>query len=171
MNNFNLSEIEKFVAKIQKNPKQAKVYKRIAGVWNLREGKPQFTAQVEYAKGKTTLKADPPVLLGGWGNNPDPIQYFLYGLSACFAATFVTSATREGVRLTKLEVTSETVMNMRRYFGISKEPITKKIKLTVVADGPSRNVIKKLLKVTYDRCPGVEWVTRKIPLEIELKNQ
>ncbi len=170
MNNIALARIEEFATAVEKSAKRAIVSKRVSGAWELQEKKPQFTAKVEYAKGKTEFKAEAPVMLGGWGNNPDPIQYFLFGVASCFAATVAVNASREGIKLTKLEVTAETQMNMRKYLGLSKDRITENIKLNVVARGPSQQVLKKLLKVSQERCPGVEWVTSKIPLEVKLKS-
>lgn len=168
MNNVNTEEIKKFVSILKKDPSQGKKNKRITGKWVFEEGKPQFSAKIEFAKGSIVANTELPTFAGGWGTSPDPIQYCLYGLAACFAVTFAATAASEGIQLTKLEVTAENWMDLRKQLGLSKDNIIQKVKFTVLADGASRKKLEKLLKLTEERCPGTECVTRKIPLEVEL---
>jgi len=151
MNNINIQEVKRFVAAIEKDPAQAKKAKCVTGSWVLEEGKPQFISTVKYPKGSILLQSELPSFAGGWGTSPDPIQYCLYGLAACFAVTFVATATSEGVELKRFEVSAE------------------KVKFTVHAEGASRETLEKILKLAEERCPGTECLTQKIPLEVELK--
>ncbi len=167
MNNVNVQEMEGFVSTIQEDPAQAKKEKRVTGSWLFQEGKPQFVSTIEYAKGNVVLNAELPPFAGGWGTSPDPVQYCLYGLAACFASTFAAAATSEGVRLTKLEVSAESWMDLRKQMGLSGDNIMEKVKFTVVAAGASRNELERLVNLTKERCPGVECITRMIPLEVE----
>ncbi|OHE16296.1 MAG: hypothetical protein A2X96_03385 [Syntrophobacterales bacterium GWC2_56_13] len=170
MNNVNLPEMQKFVATIRKDPTQAKKNKRVTGSWILEEGKPQFVSTLEYAKGRVVLSAELAPFAGGWGTSPDPIQYCLYGIAACFAVTFAATAASEGIRLTNLEVTAENWMDLRKQMGLASENIVDRVKFTVNADGASRDKLEKLMTLAKERCPGVECITRTIPLELELKN-
>ena len=169
MNNVNIKEMEKFVELISNDSSQAKKNKKVSGSWNFEEGKPQFVSNVEFNKGKINLNCELPPFAGGYGTSPDPIQYCLYGLAACFAVTFDASATKEGINLSKLDVTAENWMDLRKQMGVSKDNIIQKVKFTVHAEGASKDVLMKILKMTEERCPGTECVTRIIPLEIELK--
>ncbi len=92
MNNVNMQDIEKYVSTIEKDAFLAKKNKRVTDSWVFKEGKPQFISTVEYPNGKVVLKTELPSFAGGWGNSPDPIQYCLHGLPACFAGTFATTA-------------------------------------------------------------------------------
>ena len=168
-NNVNAQEIQKFVEAVENDPSQAKKNKRVTGSWSFEHGKPQFVSTVEYSKGNVALKTELPPFAGGWGTSPDPIQYCLHGLAACFAVTFAATATSEGVELKKLEVTAENWMDLRKMIGLSKDNIIEKVKFTVHAEGASQDVLQKILKLTEERCPGTECVTRSIPLEAELK--
>lgn len=168
MNNVNVREIKKFVSTLKKDPSQAKKNKRVTGNWVFEQEKPQFRAKIEFAKGYQMVNAELPAFAGGWGTSPDPIQYCLYGLAACFAVTFAATAANEGVKLTKLEVTAENWMDLRKQLGLSKKNIIEKVKFTVSAEGASRKILEKVIKLTEQRCPGTECVTRKIPLEVEL---
>ncbi len=169
MNNVNVQEMERFVAAIQEDPAQAKKDKRVTGSWVFEQGKPQFVSTIEYAGGNVVLNAELPPFAGGWGTSPDPVQYCLYGLAACFAAMFVASATGEGIQLTRLEVTVENWMDLRKQMGLANENIIDKIRFTVHAEGASRDDLDRVLNLTKERCPGAECLTRSIPLEVELK--
>lgn len=171
MNNVNLPEMQKFVAAIQKDPGLAKKNKRVTGSWSLTEGTPQFSAVLEYPKGKATVNVELPPFAGGWGTSPDPIQTCLSGLAACLAVTYAAVATSEGVKLTKLEVTAENWMDLRKQMGISKDNIIDRVKFTVEAGGADRKTLQRILDIAESRCPGTECVTRAIPLTTELVAQ
>ncbi|MBI3051747.1 OsmC family protein [Candidatus Woesearchaeota archaeon] len=166
MNNVNSAEMQRFAAAAIANPSQAKKSKKVSGEWVFEEGKPQFKSTVEYAKGKLELKAELPPFAGGWGTSPDPIQYCLYGLAACFAVTFAATAASEKIELRKLHVTAENWMDLRKQMGISKDNIIEKVRITVAAEGPDSETIQRLTRLTEERCPGTECVTRSIPLEV-----
>ena len=169
MNNVNVQEMERFVSTIRKDPAQAKKQKRVTGTWSFEQGTPQFASTIEHAQGKVVLNAELPPFAGGWGTSPDPVQYCLYGLAACFAAVFMATASNEGVRLTKLEVTAENWMDLRKQMGVADGNIIEKCRLTVHAEGASRDDLDRVTALTKERCPGVECLTRPIPLEVELR--
>ena len=109
-----------------------------------------------------------PPFAGGGGNNPDPIQYCLYGLAACFASTLAATATSEGVALKTLKVTAMNKVDLRKQLGLSEEPIIQNVRLQVkVESEASGNLIEKIVKLAQKRCPGIECVTRSIPLRVE----
>lgn len=168
MNNVNVGEMQKFVAALTKDASLGKKNKRVTGLWSLTEGTPQFSAQLEYPKGKSTVNVELPPFAGGWGTSPDPIQVCLSGLAACFAVTYAAVATAEGVKLTKLQVTAENWMDLRKQMGISKDNIIERVKFTVQAVGADRKTLERLVKLAEERCPGSECVTRAIPLETVL---
>jgi uncharacterized OsmC-like protein len=168
INNVNTAEIAKFVETIRKDPSQAKKHKVVTGRWAFEAGKPQFNVELEFPKGKVRLSTELPGFAGGWGTSPDPIQYCLQGLAACFAVTFAATASSEGIALTGLEVTAENWMDLRKQMGVSKDNIIERVKFTVKCDGPSRSVVERLVKLTEERCPGTECVTRSIPLSVEV---
>jgi uncharacterized OsmC-like protein len=169
MNHINVQEMEKFVAAIEKDPAQAKKSKCVTGSWVFEQSEPQFVSTVKYPKGSVAFKAELPPFAGGWGRSPDPIQYCLYGLAACFAGTFMATATNEGVELKRLEVAAENWMDLRKQMGLTEDKIIERVKLTVRAEGASQEVLKKILKLAEERCPGTECLTQKIPLEVELE--
>jgi len=168
MNNVNVKEMERFVAAIQEDAAEAKKTKCVSGSWVFEEGRPQFVSTLEYAKGNTVLKSELPPFAGGWGTSPDPVQYCLYGLAACFAATFAAPATGEAIELKRLEVTAENWMDLRKMMGLSSDDMIEKVKFTINAEGAPRYQLEKVLALAQERCPGMECVTRSLPLEVEL---
>lgn len=168
MNNVNGGEMQKFATALRADPSLAKKNKRVTGSWSFAEGTPQFSAQLDYPKGSAVVKVELPSFAGGWGTSPDPIQVCLSGLAACFAVTYAAVATSEGVALTKLQVTAENWMDLRRQMGVSKDNIIERVKFTVEAAGAPREALLRLVKMAEERCPGTECVTRAIPLTTEL---
>src|SRR5688572_30255649 len=168
VNNVNVPEMQKFVAALSKDAALGRKNKRVTGSWDFTEGQPQFSASLEYPQGKATVQVELPPFAGGWGTSPDPIQVCLSGLAACFAVTFAAAATSEGVKLTKLQVTAENWMDLRKQMGLTKDNIIERVKFTVQAEGADRATLQRLLKLAEERCPGSECVTRSIPLETVL---
>lgn len=168
INNVNAAEMEKFVTALKADAQLGRKNKRVTGSWSFTEGTPQFTVPLEFPKGKATVNVELPPFAGGWGTSPDPIQVCLSGLAACFAVTFAAVATSEGIRLTKLQVTAENWMDLRKQMGLSKDNIIQRVKFSVEAAGADRAILARLLKLAEERCPGSECVTRAIPLETVL---
>jgi uncharacterized OsmC-like protein len=168
VNNVNVAEAQRFVTQLKADPSLGKKNKRVTGRWDFTEGKPQFSAPLEFPKGKATVHVELPPFAGGWGTSPDPIQTCLAGLAACFAVTYAAAATMEGVALSRLEVTAENWMDLRKQMGLTKDHIIERVKFTVVAEGAPRPVLERLLNLAEERCPGSECVTRAIPLETVL---
>ncbi len=73
------------------------------------------------------------------------------------------------MQLTGLEVTAENLMDLRKQMGLTDENIIEKVKFTVHADGASRDRLEEIVALAEERCPGVECVTRTVPLEVELR--
>jgi uncharacterized OsmC-like protein len=170
LNNVNARKMEEFVNELKAKPEIGKKRKMLMGEWSLEEGTPQFRATLEFPEGKVDLAAELPPFAGGWGTSPDPIQYCLFGLAACFAVTYAATATSEGVALKNLRVTAENWMNLGKQMGVSKENIIERVKFTVEADADApREKMEELLRLSEERCPGVECVTSAVPFEASLK--
>ena len=170
LNNINAEAAGRFVEEARHAPEVAVKTKRVEGQWVFEEGSPQFRATVPYQNGQCTLKSDFAPFMGGWGSAPDPIQYCLYGLAACYAGTFVSVATMEGVTLRSLRVTAENKVNLMRTLGLSQEPIVERVDMTVSveADAPAER-LKEIEKMARERCPGVYCLENPIPLVTHLE--
>ncbi len=166
LNNVNLEKAGAFVEEAKKDKSKALKVKRIEGNWNLEDGKVQFTATLEHANEKTIVEADGPPFMGGSGIKPDPIQYCLFGLAACYAQTFASIAAEKGIKLKQLKVAAENKVNLSRALGLSNEPIVEKAILEVKASGEKGENLSEVRKLAEQRCPGVYCLTNAIKLEI-----
>lgn len=169
LNNVDMAPVAAFAEDVKNDKSKALRAKKIEGSWNFDEAKPQFSATITHASGSTLVEADAPLFLGGLGLKPDPVQYCLFGLAACFAQTFASVAAEKGVKLSKLSVSAENRLNLSASLGIGDEPPVESVKLTVsaAADGADLAEIQKL---ALERCPGVYCLTKPIKLETELKS-
>lgn len=166
--NINVRAARDFVDQVQKDPTSARKKKVVEGSWNFVEGQPQFRAELEFPKGKARVDCELPPFGGGWGTSPDPIQYCLFGMAACYATSFASVAAQEGVSLTTLKVRAENELDLRKQIGLGKDPIIQGVKFTLEASGAPRQTLERLKRLADERCPGVECVTRSIPLETVL---
>jgi uncharacterized OsmC-like protein len=89
-------------------------------------------------------------------------------MAACYATTYAGAAAMEGVPLTALRVAVENEMDLRKQLGLTIEPIIQRVRFTVHAEGAPREQLQRIKELADERCPGVECVTRSIPLETAL---
>lgn len=170
LNNINLDKANTFVEEVKSGKSKAIKVKRVEGSWNFSDEKTQFTAALEHANGSTVVEADAPPFLGGNGIKPDPVQYCLFGLAACFAQTFASIAAEKGVELKKLRVVAENKVNLSRALGLGNEPIVEGVRLSAeVLSEAEKSKLKEIEELAKERCPGVYCLTNPIKLDIELK--
>src|SRR3989338_3672703 len=167
LNNINLDKAGTFVEEVKADKSKAIKIKKVEGAWNFIEGKPQFASTLEHANGVTVIEADGPPFMGGSGIKPDPIQYCMFGLAACFAQTFASIAAEKGIKLNKLKVAAENKVNLSRALGLSNEPIVEKVILEVNASAEKGENLSEIKKLAEQRCPGVYCLTNAIKLEIK----
>lgn len=172
IHNVDMEKMGQFIEEVKKEPSKALKSKKVSGEWNMQEDKPQFQAVIEFASGSELLYSDQAPFMGGEGRKPDPIQYCLYGLCACYAATFVSLANTEGITLKSLKLSAENEVDLSKSLGLSDNPIVKKVKITAeVASDASLEKLKEIEKLARERCPGVFCLTNPIPLETQINKQ
>ena len=169
LNNIDLDKAGAFVEEVKQDKSKAMKAKKVSGMWNLEDGKVQFTATLEHSQGSTVVEADGPPFLGGSGLKPDPVQYCLFGLAACYAQTFASIAAAKGVELTKLKVAAENKVNLSKALGAGNEPIVERVVLSVeVSSKADQHVLKEIENLAKERCPGVYCLTNPIKLDVEM---
>ena len=172
LNNINLDKAGTFVEEVKADKSKAIKIKKVEGIWNFEEGNPQFISTLGHANGSTVVEADGPPFMGGSGIKPDPVQYCLFGLAACFAQTFASIAAEKGIELKKLKVIAENKVNLSKALGLSNEPIVEKVKLSVeVLSESDKNRLKEIEELAKQRCPGVYCLTNPVKLDIEMNQQ
>ena len=169
VNNINTDVSGKFMEEARNDPQIAKKSKRVEGEWVFEEGKPQFKATLAFKEGERVVESDFAPFMGGRGLAPDPIQYCLYGMAACYAGTFVSLATMEGVVLRGLRIAVENKVDLTRTLGLSSNPIVEEVEvtLTVASDVP-REKLERIEVLAGERCPGVYCLVNQIQLTTRL---
>ena len=169
MNNISLAEVTSFVEEVKQDLSKSKRTKKVECSWNFDARKPQMESKVQYLEGETTLHSDLAPFMGGRGLAPDPIQYCLFGLAACFAGTLMSTATMMGIKIQSLKVSAENSMDFSKTIGLTNNPITEKVKIiTEVKSDANRDQLKEVERLARERCPGVYCLINPIPLELEL---
>jgi uncharacterized OsmC-like protein len=169
LNNINTDAAGKFMEEARNDPQVAKKTKRVEGEWVFGEGRPQFKATLAFNEGERVVDSDFAPFMGGKGLAPDPIQYCLYGMAACYAGTFVSVATMEGIALQGLRIAVENKVDLTRTLGLSSNPIVEgvEVTLTVTSDAP-REKLQQVEALARDRCPGVYCLINPIQLTTNL---
>jgi|SRR3989344_3392084 len=167
INNVDIGKTTAFVEEVKKDKEKAIKIKRVEGTWNLEEGSVQFTSLLEHSHNHTTVEADGPIFMGGSGIKPDPVQYCLFGLAACYAQTFASIAAEKGIKLKQLSVAAENKVNLSKALGLSNDNIVEKVVLEVKAFGEKMENLNEIKKLAEQRCPGVYCLTNAIELEVK----
>ncbi len=169
LNNINTDAAGKFMEEARNDPQIAKKSKRVEGEWVFEEGKSQFKATLAFKEGERVVESDFAPFMGGKGLAPDPIQYCLYGMAACYAGTFVSLATMEGIALRGLKISVENKVDLTRTLGLSSNPIVEGVEVTLtVASDVQRERIEQIEALARDRCPGVYCLINPIQLTTNL---
>ncbi|MHA2079104.1 MAG: OsmC family protein [Candidatus Thorarchaeota archaeon] len=172
VNRVNLEAFEKTVEKAKKDSESALKTLKVEGKWRLGEKGPQFESELKYENGRVILYSDEPSFLGGGGMAVNPIQYCLFGIASCFAATFAKWAAIEGVELEELSITAEADLDMSISFGVSDNPILEKMTLNVNAKtDASEKEVEKIRQITLKRCPAYYCLAEAVTPEVTVEKQ
>jgi len=172
LNNVNLDKISKTVKEGKKDKATLRKPIKLQGEWNLDPAKDyQFRTEMSYEKGRQIVEIDSPSFMGGSGNRLGPMAYCVTGIASCFISTFATVAASEGVKLTKLAVDAECMVNFAKTFDVADEPIMEGIKfqLDVQSSNADRKQLEKILAKAEERCPAVYTMTHIVKVQAKLK--
>ena len=171
-NRINLDLFDRTVIEAKKDPESALKSLKVEGRWRIGEKGPQFESELKYENGRMILYADEPTILGGGGTSVNPIQYCLFGIASCFAATFAKWAAKEGVELEELTIKIEADLDMSISFGISDNPILKKMTLDLsVKTEASDEEVARIHQITIERCPAYYCLSKPIEPEITVSKE
>ena len=170
LNNINVSALDQVIKEAETDTSKVKRTQKIEGEWLLKEGGPQFQAEVRFEGGKIIMESDQPNNLGGGGTRPGPLHYCFFGLVSCYTATFATMASQMGIKLTKLTARLEGDLNFSRVFGLSQEPVIEEIRIALeVESNAPREKLKEAERLAYERCPAVFALTERVKLNTMMK--
>lgn len=172
VNSVDLDKISQTVSSGKKDKSTLKKPVKLQGEWNFDSSKGyQFKTELSFEKGKQTIEIDSPSFLGGSGNRLGPMAYCVAGITSCFIATFASVAASEGIRLTKLNVSTECNINFAKTFDVADEPITEGISFQIDAqsDNADKKKIEEILKMSLERCPAMYSMMHVIKINAQLK--
>lgn len=170
INNVNLERLQDSIEIARADPTKAKRNIRVEGRWNLAEGQPQFVGLLDYQAGKLALEADQASGLGGNGMTPSPLHYCIFGLAACYTATFATFAAMQKVRLRRLDAVAEGKFDLSRVLGISDTPALEEVQITLTVEADADQAkLDEIEQLARERCPAVYVLGNKVPLHTEMK--
>lgn len=165
MNNLDLGVLAGVLERGQSDPTAFKMHKRVEGTWSFAEGTPAYTASMTHGDRATELSVDIAPGFGGGGLAPDPLQYLLTGLGACYAATVVTVASMEGVELTELTVVAEQDVDVARVYEMGDGPLMEQITVAVkVATDVDDATLARWQQAARDKCPFAFTIINAVPL-------
>jgi uncharacterized OsmC-like protein len=144
----------------------------LQGEWNLDQSKGyQFKTELSYEKGKQVIEIDSPSFLGGNGNRLGPMAYCVAGITSCFLATFVSIASSKGIKLTKLNVNTECIINFAKTFDIADEPITEGVNFQIEAqsDNADKQQLQELVRMAEERCPAMYSMKHEVKVNATIK--
>lgn len=171
INNVNLSKVAEFVEEGKRNKDALRKVIKLEGEWVLDDTRGyQFRTELAYEKGKQVVEIDSPTWLGGNGNRLGPMAYCIAGITSCFIATFASIASSKGIRLKRLNVRSNCVINFAKTLDVADEPITEGINIEVdaEAENASKEELKQLLRLAEDRCPAMYSMKNVIKTDVRL---
>jgi uncharacterized OsmC-like protein len=169
-NNVNLAAVAALAERAASTPAAAKLQKRVEGGWSHADGSPQFSATLLHGDGGSVLSADMAVPFGGGGLAPDPIQYMLFGLAACYTATLVMIASLEGVDLGEVKAVAENAVDVSNVFGLADRPLVERVSVRVtVAAKVDDATLARWTEAARAKCPFAFTVANAVPLETRVE--
>ncbi|MGM0385935.1 MAG: OsmC family protein [Actinomycetota bacterium] len=164
-NNLDLAVLAGVMERGQSDPGVFRMHKSVTGTWSFVEGTPAYTATLAHGEGSTEVRVDVAPGFGGSGLAPDPLQYLLAGLGACYAATVVTMAAMEGAELSSLSVTAEQDVNVAAVYDMGQAPLMEQITVTVVVTTDADDdALARWQQAAREKCPFAYTVISPVPL-------
>jgi uncharacterized OsmC-like protein len=172
VNNTDLGKISLTVNNGKRDKSTLRKPVKLQGEWNLDPSKGyQFKTELSYEKGKQVIEIDSPSFLGGNGNRLGPMAYCVAGIASCFIATFVSVAATKGIRLSKLKVNTECIINFAKTFDVAYEPITEGINFEIEAqsDNADKEQLQQLVNMAEERCPAIYSMNHEVKVNASVK--
>jgi uncharacterized OsmC-like protein len=171
LNNVDLDKVSQTSENGKKDKSTLKKPVKLQGEWILDSNQGfQFKSELGYEKGKQVIEVDSPSFLGGQGNRLGPMAYCVAGITSCFIGTFVGIAAQKGIKLTKLKVDTECLVNFAKTFDIADEPITEGINFKVEAqsEDATKLQLQEILAMAEERCPAMYSMSHKINVDARI---
>jgi uncharacterized OsmC-like protein len=172
LNRINIQVFKNTIENGKKTPSSSIKDLKIEGKWRLdaNDG-PQFETFLKTEKaGEILVQSDETLILGGGGSAPNPVQYCIGGLLACYSATFVKWASMDGIEIKSLKIIGTAKMDLSAALGLSENPPLQNLQMELIIE--SDESIGKLIEINEiakKRCPGYYCLSHAIIPEINIK--
>jgi uncharacterized OsmC-like protein len=169
-NNIDLDVLGGVLERGSKDASALRLHKRVDGAWSFEEGRPAYEAVIAHGGSSTTARVDIAPGFGGGGNAPDPLQFLLAGLGACYAATVVTIASMEGAEVRALSVSAELDANVARVYDLGDAPLMEQVSVIVTVDADADDeALARWREAARVKCPFAYTVQQAVPLEVRVE--
>ena len=171
INRINIEVFKETIENAKKDPSSSIKNLEIEGTWRLNEQYgPQFETKLKTENaGDILVQSDETIILGGGGTAPNPVQYCIGGLLACYSATFVKWASMEGIRLKSFKIKGTAKMNLSAALGLSENPPLNNLHLELLIESSaSMEILLEINEIAKKRCPGYYCLTHGIIPQIDI---
>ena len=172
---MNRINIDVFKGTIEKGKKDSSSYLKtlaIEGTWRLDDDSgPQFETKLKTEKtGEVLVQSDETIILGGSGTAPNPVQYCIGGLLACYSATYVKWASMEGISLKTFKIRSTANMDLSAALGLTENPPLSNLRIELeIESEESKEKLLEINEIAKQRCPGYYCLTHGIIPQIDIR--
>ena len=174
INRINIEVFKGTIENVKRDSSSSLKNLEIEGTWRLKEQSgPQFETKLKTENaGNIIVQSDETIILGGGGTAPNPVQYCIGGLLACYSATFVKWASMEGINLTGFKIRAKAKMDLSAALGLSENPALSDLHLELLIESSAS--LEKLLEINEiakKRCPGYYCLTHEIIPQIDIQKE
>lgn len=125
----------------------------------------------EITVGTRRVHVDEPAALGGGGEAPNPVEYYLSALLSCQIVTYRFWAQRLGIEISSLCASAEGDLDVHGFFGLDSTTRAgfKEIRVTVDVAGPAtEEQYRELQRVVDEHCPVLDLTVEPTPVRTTL---
>lgn len=115
---------------------------------------------------------DMPPSVGGGGEAPSPGWILRAAQASCDATVIAMQAAKEGIALSRLEVTVDSESDDRGLLGVEEDvpagPLTTRTRVRIEADGVEPERLREIVEAARRRSPVQDAVCRAVPESLEI---
>jgi len=171
INKINIDVFKETIINAKKDPSSTIKKLEIEGTWMLDKKKgPQFETILKTEKaGEISVQSDETLILGGGGTAPNPVQYCIGGLLACYSATFVKWASMDGIILKSFKIKGTANMDLTAALGISENPPLNDLRMELfIESDATKEKLLEINEIAKKRCPGYYCLSHGIIPQIDI---
>jgi uncharacterized OsmC-like protein len=117
--------------------------------------------------GQNRVEVDEPPLLGGEGNAPNPVEYYLASLLSCQVVTWRIWAEKLGIKVDEITAHAEGDLDVQGFFGLDDavRPGFNEVRLVITVSGPETPERYRELQEAVDaHCPVLDLTRNATPV-------